>query len=72
MPSRRFAKGFKDYKSPGDPEKAAKAIVDCALMENAPMRLILGADSFASAEKKVDKVRTEMALMREVSCSVGL
>ena len=71
MPSHKFARGLSKYQPPGDPEKAAKAIVLYALMEDAPMRLILGADAFASAEKKMEEVRREMESMREMSCSVA-
>ncbi|CAD6564962.1 MAG: hypothetical protein TREMPRED_000517 [Tremellales sp. Tagirdzhanova-0007] len=59
MPSHKFARGLSKYQPPGDPEKAAKAIVLYALMEDAPMRLILGADAFASAEKKMEELVEE-------------
>jgi len=58
-------------KQPGDPEKAAAAIFDVALMENTPLRLLLGQDAFIRATKKLEDLNNEFTRMKEVSLSTG-
>jgi NAD(P)-dependent dehydrogenase (short-subunit alcohol dehydrogenase family) len=61
----------RDYngKQPGDPKKAAQAIVRLAHEENPPLRLLLGSDAYNGAEKN-DLARLEEARMwKELSVS---
>jgi NAD(P)-dependent dehydrogenase (short-subunit alcohol dehydrogenase family) len=61
----------RDYngKQPGDPKKAAEAIVQVTQEEKPPMRLLLGSDAYNGAEKN-DRARLEEAReWRELSLS---
>src|SRR3979411_837758 len=40
-----------DGKQPGDPVKAAAAVIQIASMADPPLRLLLGSDAYAAAEK---------------------
>jgi NAD(P)-dependent dehydrogenase (short-subunit alcohol dehydrogenase family) len=61
----------RDYngKQPGDPKKAAKAIVQLANEQRPPLRLLLGSDAYNGAEKN-DLARLEQArTWKELSLS---
>ncbi|TDK25208.1 SDR family NAD(P)-dependent oxidoreductase [Arthrobacter crusticola] len=58
-----------NHSQPGDPRKAAKAIVDVVGAETPPLRLLLGRDTLGAVEAKIDHVREELELWREVSVS---
>ncbi|MFD0149498.1 oxidoreductase [Streptomyces sp. NPDC055721] len=60
-----------NHSQPGDPVKAAAAIVDLARAEEPPVRLQLGADCVARVEAKLASVASELAAWREVSLSTG-
>jgi NAD(P)-dependent dehydrogenase (short-subunit alcohol dehydrogenase family) len=51
---------------PGDPVKAADAIVQVVTAENPPLHLPLGADAFHRASKKLDEMRGDMEQWREL------
>lgn len=51
----------------GDPEKAAKAIIDIAGEENPPLYLLLGSDAYDRAMSKLDKLEKEFKLNEELS-----
>ncbi|MFD0792136.1 oxidoreductase [Mucilaginibacter litoreus] len=51
----------------GDPEKAAKAIIDVANSENPPLYLLLGADAYERAMSKLDKLEKEFKLNEAIS-----
>jgi NAD(P)-dependent dehydrogenase (short-subunit alcohol dehydrogenase family) len=46
----RFQKNY-NGKQPGDPAKAAIALLDLASMDEPPLRIVLGSDAFNAAEK---------------------
>jgi NAD(P)-dependent dehydrogenase (short-subunit alcohol dehydrogenase family) len=46
-------------KQPGDPVRAAKAIIDAALRPEPPHHLLLGADAYEMAMSKVEELRKE-------------
>jgi NAD(P)-dependent dehydrogenase (short-subunit alcohol dehydrogenase family) len=46
-------------KQPGDPARAAKAIIDAAQIADPPHHLLLGADAFEVAMNKVEELRKE-------------
>ncbi|MBJ2121952.1 SDR family NAD(P)-dependent oxidoreductase [Arthrobacter sp. MSA 4-2] len=58
-----------NHSQPGDPRKAAKAIVDVVGAETPPLRLLLGRDTVGAVEAKIDHVQKELELWREVSVS---
>ncbi|RJU02397.1 SDR family NAD(P)-dependent oxidoreductase [Arthrobacter frigidicola] len=58
-----------NHSQPGDPRKAAKAMVDVIGAETPPLRLLLGRDTVGAVEAKIDHVREEVELWREVSIS---
>ena len=57
---------------PGDPVKAAAAILRIAGVENAPLHLLLGPDAYAMAEKKLADLRREMDAWKELTLSTDL
>lgn len=52
---------------PGDPDKAAKAIVNVAESANPPLRLLLGAAAFRSAHAKLELLRQEFETWKETT-----
>ncbi|WP_435971756.1 oxidoreductase [Streptomyces sp. Qhu_M48] len=60
-----------DGRQPGDPVKAAKAIVDITEVAEPPLRLQLGADAIERVEAKLDLVRRELDQWRHVALSTG-
>lgn len=55
-----------DGKQPGDPRKAAEAMIKVVESRNPPLRLMLGADAFALWEKKRAELDAEFAAWRKV------
>jgi len=47
-------------RQPGDPAKAAAALLHVASLSEPPLRLLLGSDSYAAAEKSaLDKIESD-------------
>jgi len=63
----RIAAGERNHDQPGDPVKAANAIIDVVESEQPPIRLQLGKDTLAAVEAKIAHVQAEMALWRAVA-----
>ncbi|MFF2081531.1 oxidoreductase [Kitasatospora sp. NPDC058162] len=61
-----------DGRQPGDPVKAAKAIVDVTETAEPPLRLQLGADAVERVEAKLDLVGRELDQWRHVALSTAL
>ncbi|MFJ9829250.1 oxidoreductase [Streptomyces sp. NPDC101160] len=61
-----------DGRQPGDPVKAARAIVDVTEAAEPPLRLQLGADAVERVEAKLDLVRRELDQWRQVALSTDL
>ncbi|WP_327371554.1 SDR family NAD(P)-dependent oxidoreductase [Streptomyces sp. NBC_01217] len=59
------------HAQPGDPVKAAAAIVELAQAEQPPLRLQLGADCVARVEAKLASVADELAQWRQLALSTG-
>ncbi|MFI8293684.1 hypothetical protein ACIGBL_31560 [Streptomyces sp. NPDC085614] len=59
-------------RQPGDPVKAAKAVVDVTELAAPPLRLQLGADAIERVEAKLDLVRRELDRWRHVALSTAL
>ena len=56
-------------KQPGDPRRAAHAIVGISLSDNPPLRLVLGRDAYARAEKTDESRLAELRAWRDTSMS---
>ncbi|NUW33104.1 SDR family NAD(P)-dependent oxidoreductase [Nonomuraea sp. SMC257] len=67
----RAALAANDGRQPGDPAKAAAAIVDVAEADEPPLRLQLGADAVERVESKLDFVRRELDRWRPTALSTG-
>jgi NAD(P)-dependent dehydrogenase (short-subunit alcohol dehydrogenase family) len=58
-----------DGKQPGDPERAARAIIAVASADKPPLRLVLGRDAYARAERTDETRLVELRAWRETSVS---
>ena len=56
-------------KQPGDPHRAAQAILDVSRSEMPPLRLVLGNDAYARAERTDEARLAELRSWRDVSVS---
>ncbi|OBI03769.1 short-chain dehydrogenase/reductase [Mycolicibacter heraklionensis] len=65
----RITAGERNHDQPGDPVKAAAAIIDVVESERPPLRLLLGNDTIAAVEGKLAHVQAELAQWRAVSAS---
>lgn len=54
---------------PGDPEKAAAALIKVAESGNLPLHLFLGSDSYGMAKGKIESLKEELAAYEAVSVS---
>jgi NAD(P)-dependent dehydrogenase (short-subunit alcohol dehydrogenase family) len=52
---------------PGDPEKAAAAMIQLTQEQNPPFHFFMGSDSVALAKKKLDDVRVELETWQKLS-----
>lgn len=55
-----------DGKQPGDPKKAAEAMIQAVESSDPPLRLMLGADAYELWEKKRAEEKTEFSKWREI------
>jgi NADP-dependent 3-hydroxy acid dehydrogenase YdfG len=60
-----------DGKQPGDPRKAAEAMIEAVESDNPPLRLMLGADAYGLWEKKLSEMQAEFADWREIGESTA-
>ncbi|MGJ5675240.1 MAG: oxidoreductase [Nostochopsis sp.] len=60
-----------DGKQPGDPVKAAAAMIQAVESENPPLRLALGKDALDAIADKLESVKTELDAWREVSTNTA-
>jgi hypothetical protein len=56
----------KDGLQPGDPAKAAQAILTALDADEPPLRLVLGADAIGNVERRRESVSDELAASRAV------
>lgn len=54
---------------PGNPEKAASALIELATMENPPVHLVLGSDAFQVAGDKLNALQSEISAFKTLSIS---
>jgi NAD(P)-dependent dehydrogenase (short-subunit alcohol dehydrogenase family) len=67
----RAARLAKSGNQPGDPAKAAQALLGLVAAENPPLRLFLGADALALVEDKINSMRAEIAAWQDVSLATA-
>lgn len=65
----RAARQAKSGQQPGDPEKAAQALLKLVASGNPPVRLYLGSDALKLVGEKIDAMREEIAAWEAVSRS---
>jgi NAD(P)-dependent dehydrogenase (short-subunit alcohol dehydrogenase family) len=54
---------------PGDPEKGAAAFIQVAEMENRPLHLFLGSDSYGMADSKIESLQQDLNAYERISRS---
>ena len=67
----RAARQAKSGNQPGDPAKAAKALLALVEADDPPVRLFLGEDALALVDAKLDAMRAELAQWETLSRSTG-
>jgi NAD(P)-dependent dehydrogenase (short-subunit alcohol dehydrogenase family) len=67
----RAARQAKSGKQPGDPDKAAQALLRLVEDENPPPRLFLGDDALGLVEQKLEQMKAELAMWEPVSRSTS-
>lgn len=67
----RAARQGKSGNQPGDPDKAAQALLTLVAAEDPPSRLFLGKDALALVTQKLEQMRTEVAAWETLSRSTG-
>jgi NAD(P)-dependent dehydrogenase (short-subunit alcohol dehydrogenase family) len=67
----RAARQAKDGKQPGDPDKAAAALLALVAAENPPTNLFLGADALGLVAQKLEQMKTEIAAWEKLSRSTS-
>lgn len=67
----RAARQSKSGKQPGDPDKAAQALLALVEADHPPTRLFLGEDALGLVKQKLDAMRDEMANWEAISRSTA-
>jgi NAD(P)-dependent dehydrogenase (short-subunit alcohol dehydrogenase family) len=70
-PTRAYVRG-NDGLQPGDPAKAARAILTALDADEPPLRLVLGADAIGNIEGRLGRLSDELALWRKVGEATAL
>src|SRR5712691_3991612 len=64
----RFQRNY-DGKQPGDPVKAAAVVIQIAALADPPLRLLLGSDAYAAAEKHTHQILASDRKWKDLSIS---
>ncbi|WP_428031163.1 oxidoreductase [Ancylobacter sp.] len=67
----RLARQIKNGSQPGDPDKAAQALLQLVEAENPPTRLFLGEDALGLVAQKLQQMQAEIAAWEELSRSTS-
>ncbi|RXF67931.1 oxidoreductase [Hansschlegelia zhihuaiae] len=67
----RTARQAKSGNQPGDPTKAAQALLRLVDADKPPVRLFLGADALGLVERKLDQMAAEIAAWKDLSLSTS-
>ena len=70
-PTRSYVRG-NDGLQPGDPAKAAQAILAALDADEPPLRLVLGADAIGNIERRLGSISDELAAWRAVGEATAL
>jgi NAD(P)-dependent dehydrogenase (short-subunit alcohol dehydrogenase family) len=70
-PTRAYVRG-NDGLQPGDPAKAARAILAALAADPTPLRLVLGADAIGTIEQRLQSVSEELAAWRSVGAATAV
>jgi NAD(P)-dependent dehydrogenase (short-subunit alcohol dehydrogenase family) len=70
-PTRAYVRGT-DGLQPGDPAKAAQAILTALDADEPPLRLVLGADAIGNIERRLESVAAELGAWRAVGEATAL
>jgi NAD(P)-dependent dehydrogenase (short-subunit alcohol dehydrogenase family) len=70
-PTRTYVRG-NDGLQPGDPAKAAQAILAALDADEPPLRLVLGADAIGNIERRLESIADELAAWRAVGEDTAL
>lgn len=57
---------------PGDPRKAARAFYDLAMMENPPLRILLGSDAYPAILARLEQERQNFMQYETLSLSTDV
>lgn len=60
-----------DGRQPGNPEKAAQAILKLTETKNPPLRLLLGVDAWEQSKTKLAELKTDFDLWKNVTVTTG-
>lgn len=55
-----------DGKQPGDPRKAAQAMIKIVESENPPLRFLLGDDAIQAVESKIENIKADISASRKI------
>jgi NAD(P)-dependent dehydrogenase (short-subunit alcohol dehydrogenase family) len=67
----RAARQAKSGNQPGDPDKAAQALLRLVEAKNPPARLFLGEDALGLVRQKLEKMKAEIAVWEDLSRSTS-
>jgi NAD(P)-dependent dehydrogenase (short-subunit alcohol dehydrogenase family) len=70
-PTRDYVRGNHGAQ-PGDPAKAAEAIITAVDADPPPLRLVLGADAIGNIESRLGRLKEELAVWREVGMATAI
>jgi hypothetical protein len=70
-PTRAYVRD-NDGLQPGDPAKAAQAILAALDADEPPLRLVLGADAIGNIERRLERVSGELAAWRAVGEAIAV
>jgi NAD(P)-dependent dehydrogenase (short-subunit alcohol dehydrogenase family) len=70
-PTRAYVQG-EHLKQPGDPKRAAQAIMTALDAEQPPLRLVLGADAIGNIRDRLDRLSSELDEWEEVGRATGI
>jgi NAD(P)-dependent dehydrogenase (short-subunit alcohol dehydrogenase family) len=68
----RAARQVKSGNQPGDPDKAAQALLQLVEADNPPTRLFLGEDALGLVTQKLEQMKNEMATWESLSRSTNI
>ncbi len=69
--SEEFHEGVKGNQ-PGDPIKAARALIEVAASAAPPLHLFLGADAYAMANQKIEQVQADLNAWKEMATATDV